>query len=94
MIICSCNRLTDTDVRRLASAIVEPLTAREVYDYLNCNSRCGRCAGTIGRIMKEASAACEHGDPPPAYVQLPKAGECSHSIASAEGAVGVVSAIF
>jgi bacterioferritin-associated ferredoxin len=56
MIICSCNMLTDSDVRDLATDAGHPLTAGQVYDCLGCGERCGRCAGTIKRITQEALA--------------------------------------
>ena len=56
MIICSCNRLSDDDVRRVARSGAEVLTPREVYDRLGCAARCGRCASTIRRINEEVSA--------------------------------------
>jgi bacterioferritin-associated ferredoxin len=62
MIICSCNMLSDRDVRRVVTgAGAQQLTAGQVYDCLHCGARCGRCARTIKRIMQEASARCEAG---------------------------------
>ena len=58
MIVCSCNVLTDHDVRAaLAGDDAAPRTAGEVYGCLGCSARCGRCASTIRRIMDEALAA-------------------------------------
>jgi bacterioferritin-associated ferredoxin len=55
MIICSCNVVTDHDVRATFSARENvPRTTRQVYQYLGCNAECGRCARTIRRIMDEA----------------------------------------
>jgi len=55
MIICSCNALSDHDVRRvMTDAGAQTLTAGKVYDCLGCGARCGRCARTIKRIMLEA----------------------------------------
>jgi bacterioferritin-associated ferredoxin len=58
MIICSCNILSDHDVR---SALTEggerPRTAGQVYGCLGCSPQCGRCARTIRRIMDEALGA-------------------------------------
>jgi bacterioferritin-associated ferredoxin len=54
MIVCSCNVLTDHDVR---SAVAAPAGARstgQVYGCLGCSAQCGRCARTIRRIMDEA----------------------------------------
>ena len=63
MIVCSCNVLSDHDVRAtLASGNAAPRTAGEVYHCLGCSVQCGRCARTIRRIMDEAiatgAAAC------------------------------------
>jgi bacterioferritin-associated ferredoxin len=58
MIVCSCNVLTDHDVRgTLSSDATAPRTAGEVYNCLGCSAQCGRCARTIRRIMDEALAA-------------------------------------
>jgi bacterioferritin-associated ferredoxin len=55
MIVCSCNVLTDHDVRAaLSSDAAAPRTAGEVYGCLGCSAQCGRCARTIRRIMDEA----------------------------------------
>jgi bacterioferritin-associated ferredoxin len=62
MIVCSCNVLTDRDVRRaldgsmnvgVGSGPATIRTAGEVYDCLGCTPKCGRCAPTIRRIMDE-----------------------------------------
>jgi bacterioferritin-associated ferredoxin len=63
MIVCSCNVLTDHDVRAaLSGDDAMPRTAGEVYGCLGCSAQCGRCARTIRRIMDEAlgttDAAC------------------------------------
>ena len=64
MIICSCNVITDRDVRNVVHAESPPRTA-ELYTCLGCNVRCGRCARTIKRIMAAAiggcSEDCRHG---------------------------------
>jgi bacterioferritin-associated ferredoxin len=58
MIVCSCNILSDQDVRAIASnpAYVPPRVA-EIYDRLGCSAECGRCARTIKMIIEEAAAA-------------------------------------
>jgi bacterioferritin-associated ferredoxin len=67
MIVCSCNVLTDHDVRAtLSGGEAIPRTAGEVYHCLGCSAQCGRCARTIRRIMDEALAAatpacCQNG---------------------------------
>jgi bacterioferritin-associated ferredoxin len=58
MIVCSCNVLTDKDVRTAVRAAETPRTTGQVYGCLGCSPQCGRCARTIRRIMDEALAAC------------------------------------
>jgi bacterioferritin-associated ferredoxin len=58
MIVCSCNVLTDHDVRAtLSDSADAPRTTGQVYHCLGCSAQCGRCARTIRRIMDEALAA-------------------------------------
>jgi bacterioferritin-associated ferredoxin len=65
MIVCSCNVLTDHDVRAtLTEGGCAPRTTCQVYHCLGCSAQCGRCARTIRRIMDEAltaagSTSCE-----------------------------------
>jgi bacterioferritin-associated ferredoxin len=55
MIVCSCNVLSDHEIRNVATAAqVQPLSAHQVYGCLGCNIRCGRCARTIKQIISEA----------------------------------------
>jgi bacterioferritin-associated ferredoxin len=62
MIVCSCNILSDSEVRRLVTDSRTPLlTSRQVYHCLGCSAPCGRCARTIMRIMREARASCDTG---------------------------------
>ena len=56
MIVCSCNVLSDHDVRA-ALGRDSPRNAGQVYGCLGCSPQCGRCARTIRRIMDEATAA-------------------------------------
>jgi len=59
MIVCSCNVLTDHDVRSaVASADGLPRNAKQVYGCLGCSAECGRCARTIKTIIDEALGAC------------------------------------
>jgi len=53
MIVCSCNVLSDHDVRG-AMDTAAPRTTGEVYGCLGCSAQCGRCASTIRKIMDEA----------------------------------------
>lgn len=55
MIVCSCNVLSDHDVRScLAPGPDCPFTPAQVYRCLGCSPQCGRCARTIRQIMDEA----------------------------------------
>jgi bacterioferritin-associated ferredoxin len=60
MIVCSCNVLTDHDVRTALGAARTPRTTGQVYGCLGCSAQCGRCARTIRRILDVAIAgACD-----------------------------------
>ena len=58
MIVCSCNVLSDHEVRRAVNTAA-PRTASQVYGCLGCSAQCGRCARTICKIMDEALAGAE-----------------------------------
>ncbi|SCB17782.1 BFD-like [2Fe-2S] binding domain-containing protein [Bradyrhizobium shewense] len=62
MIICSCNVLSDHDVRHAVNtADNAQRNAKQIYDCLGCSAECGRCARTmqildplrIGQNVKE-----------------------------------------
>jgi len=58
MIVCSCNVLSDHEVRAaVTGASAQPRTAGQVYTCLGCSAQCGRCARTIKRIMDQALGA-------------------------------------
>jgi bacterioferritin-associated ferredoxin len=59
MIVCSCNVLTDHDVRSAVNAAEDlPRNAKQLYGCLGCSAECGRCARTIKGIIEEALGAC------------------------------------
>jgi bacterioferritin-associated ferredoxin len=60
MIVCSCNVLSDHDVRSaIKTGETSPRSASAIYGCLGCSAQCGRCARTIKRIMDDAlGAAC------------------------------------
>jgi bacterioferritin-associated ferredoxin len=59
MIVCSCNVLSDHDVRSAVSAADDlPRNAKQIYGCLGCSAECGRCARTIKTIIDEALGAC------------------------------------
>lgn len=53
MIVCSCNVLSDQDVRSAVEAGRTRSTS-QVYGCLGCSAQCGRCTRTIRRLMDEA----------------------------------------
>lgn len=66
MIVCSCNVISDRDVREIVNAADEALRhAKQVYGCLGCSAECGRCARTIKTIIEEAlgpsARACRDG---------------------------------
>ena len=59
MIVCSCNRLSDRDVRACCQNAGD-LRTGDVYRALGCAPRCGRCVGAISAMLAEAKGgACE-----------------------------------
>ncbi|HSR08775.1 MAG TPA: (2Fe-2S)-binding protein [Bryobacteraceae bacterium] len=59
MIVCSCNVLSDHDVRSAVESAQDlPRSAKQIYDCLGCSAECGRCARTIKTIIDEALGAC------------------------------------
>ncbi len=53
MIVCSCNVLSDGDIRGcLHPGPGCPKTPAQVYNRLGCKAECGQCARTIRSIMK------------------------------------------
>jgi bacterioferritin-associated ferredoxin len=52
MIVCSCNILSDTEVRTVANTATHRTTSY-VFSCLGCRAQCGRCARTIREIMDE-----------------------------------------
>jgi bacterioferritin-associated ferredoxin len=75
MIVCSCNILSDDDVRNAVSTAEQlPRNAKQIYGCLGCSAECGRCARTIKTIIDEALGACAEACCP----------GCPHSEAAAE----------
>jgi bacterioferritin-associated ferredoxin len=59
MIVCSCNVLSDDDVRNAVSTAQPlPRNAKQIYGCLGCSAECGRCARTIKTILADALGAC------------------------------------
>ena len=55
MIVCSCNVLSDHDVRGVVATRDGGLTVAQVYGGLACRPQCGTCARTIRSIIRETS---------------------------------------
>jgi bacterioferritin-associated ferredoxin len=59
MIVCSCNVLSDRDVRSAVESAQDlPRSAKQIYGCLGCSAECGRCARTIKTIINDALGAC------------------------------------
>jgi bacterioferritin-associated ferredoxin len=59
MIVCSCNILSDHDVRDAVRASEYlPRNAKQVFGCLGCSAECGRCARTIKTIIDQALGLC------------------------------------
>jgi bacterioferritin-associated ferredoxin len=56
MIVCSCNVLSDHEIRAALNGEQSPRSTAEIYGCLGCSPQCGRCARTLRRIMDEAIA--------------------------------------
>jgi bacterioferritin-associated ferredoxin len=54
MIVCSCNVLTDVDIRASIATLDGPTRVCDVYASLGCAAKCGGCAGTICALISEA----------------------------------------
>ncbi|HEY6733497.1 MAG TPA: (2Fe-2S)-binding protein [Roseiarcus sp.] len=54
MIVCSCNVLSDFDIRASIATLNGPRRVCEVYASLGCTPKCGGCAGTISALIDEA----------------------------------------
>lgn len=58
MIVCSCNVLSDHDVRHaVGPGGGNARTAAEVYGCLGCSAQCGRCVRSIRKIMNDTFSA-------------------------------------
>src|ERR1700722_10029745 len=54
MIVCSCNVLTDVNIRASIARLDGPRRVCDVYASLGCTPKCGGCAATIGALLSEA----------------------------------------
>lgn len=53
MIICSCNVISDHEVRGLADRYSPRGSTAQVYRSLDRTPECGRCSASIRKIMDE-----------------------------------------
>jgi bacterioferritin-associated ferredoxin len=51
MIICSCNVLSEQQVRSKLAKATQRMRMSQIYKCLGCGVQCGRCAHTIKRMM-------------------------------------------
>ena len=62
MIVCSCNVLSESQVRSAIASATPCARTRHVYASLCCAARCGRCARTIKTILDDYSVATQAAD--------------------------------
>jgi len=55
MIVCSCNVLSDAQVRSAIASEAARVRVSRVYASLGCTAQCGRCARTIKLMLEEIS---------------------------------------
>jgi bacterioferritin-associated ferredoxin len=53
VIVCSCNVLSDGQVRSAIGSAASHARMSYVYASLDCVAKCGRCANTIKIILEE-----------------------------------------
>jgi len=64
MIVCSCNVLSDHQVRSAVAKAARTPRISQVYGGLGSNAQCGRCVRTIKRIMDGLSGNANGGREP------------------------------
>ena len=58
MIICSCNVVSEQQVRSKLADATQRMRISQIYDCLGCSAECGRCARTIKTIIDDALGDC------------------------------------
>ena len=53
MIVCSCNVLSDQEVRESVGARNERPSVGAVFRHMGCEAKCGRCARNIVAIVDQ-----------------------------------------
>jgi len=64
MIVCSCNLLTEAEIREALRRPEGPGCVRDVYEACGCAPVCGGCAGAIAKMLEEARADELYSQPP------------------------------
>jgi bacterioferritin-associated ferredoxin len=59
VIVCSCNVLSDSQVRSTIASARHCERVKHVYASLCCTAKCGRCVRTIKAILEAGSVATE-----------------------------------
>jgi bacterioferritin-associated ferredoxin len=59
VIVCSCNVLSDSQIRTAIASATPCARIRHVYASLCCAVKCGRCARTIKAILDDHIVAIE-----------------------------------
>jgi bacterioferritin-associated ferredoxin len=59
MIVCSCNVISDSQVKSLVANAKPCARIRNVYASLGCVAKCGRCARTIRAVLENYEFATE-----------------------------------
>lgn len=54
MIVCSCNLITESEIRAVLREPRAPDCVRDVYAAVNCTQDCGGCVGSIAHMIEEA----------------------------------------
>jgi bacterioferritin-associated ferredoxin len=62
VIVCSCNVLSDSQVRSTIANGKSCARIKHVYVSLCCTAKCGRCVRTIKAILEAGSVATEAAD--------------------------------
>jgi bacterioferritin-associated ferredoxin len=59
VIVCSCNVLSESQVRSTIATVKSCARPKHVYAALCCAAKCGRCARTIQAILEADVVAAE-----------------------------------
>ena len=57
MIVCSCNVLSDRDVRESLGSRNEHRSVAAVFRHMGCEAKCGRCVRSIVAIVDQHAVA-------------------------------------